>query len=123
MLERLAEGPERDRMELDLQTVLGSVYMRYAGYGATEGEQAYSRANALFDQLALKDPERRFLVLSGLRRSYTHRGRYEDGEHVSRQCLSIQLLWAVRKFLLKKFITKHQMLCGDTMVTTAASAL
>jgi class 3 adenylate cyclase/predicted ATPase len=50
LLERLPEGPERQRHELDLQLALGSVLMATKGFTAVETDRAYARAHELCSQ-------------------------------------------------------------------------
>jgi predicted ATPase len=63
LLASLPEGPDRDRMELSLQTTLGSALINLRGYAAEETGRAFARARELC--LALGDREQLFPVLFG----------------------------------------------------------
>ena len=64
LLPRLPARPERDRLELELQTTLGPVLMITKGWAAPEAEQVYVRAYALSHQGG--DSTQRFSALMGL---------------------------------------------------------
>lgn len=49
-VERLPTGAMRDRCEMDLRAMLGTVHMLGRGWGAPEVEQAYARAQVLADR-------------------------------------------------------------------------
>lgn len=49
-MERLPEGPDRDRCEMELRAMLGTAHMLSRGWAAPEVEQAYARAQALADR-------------------------------------------------------------------------
>ncbi|WP_254508371.1 serine/threonine-protein kinase [Anatilimnocola floriformis] len=62
LLGELAASPERDALELPLQTLLGLQLQVTEGYGARSAEVAYERAR----MLCASSPERTFPVLWGL---------------------------------------------------------
>lgn len=64
MLSTLPDSPERDAVELGLQTLLGLQLQVTQGYGAADAKHAYSRALGLCHEAA--EPSRRFLVVWGL---------------------------------------------------------
>ena len=63
LVERLAEGPDRDARELDLWMTLIAPLATARGYSAPEMERAFTRALALCQQLG--DTERIFPILYG----------------------------------------------------------
>jgi predicted ATPase len=71
-LKNISEGPDRLRLELDLQIALGPVLMTTKGYGAPEVERAYARARELCRRVG-EVPEL-FAVLHGLWLHYWLRG-------------------------------------------------
>jgi tetratricopeptide (TPR) repeat protein len=71
-LKHIPDGPDRLRLELDLQIALGPVLMTTKGYGAPEVERAYARARELCRRGG-EDPEL-FAVLHGLWLHYWVRG-------------------------------------------------
>jgi class 3 adenylate cyclase/predicted ATPase len=71
-LKHVPEGPDRLRLELDLQITLGPALMTTKGYGAPEVERAYERALELCRRVG-EDPEL-FAVLHGLWLHYWVRG-------------------------------------------------
>jgi class 3 adenylate cyclase/predicted ATPase len=71
-LKHIPDGPDRVRLELDLQIALGPVLMTTKGYGAPEVERAYARARELCRRGG-EDPEL-FAVLHGLWLHYWVRG-------------------------------------------------
>ena len=71
-LQNISDGPDRLRLELDLQIALGPVLMTTRGYGAPEVESAYARARELCRRVG-EDPEL-FAVLHGLWLHYWLRG-------------------------------------------------
>jgi predicted ATPase len=71
-LKNISEGPDRLRLDLDLQIALGPVLMTTKGYGAPEVERAYARARELCRRVG-EVPEL-FAVLHGLWLHYWLRG-------------------------------------------------
>ena len=71
-LKHIPDGPDRLKLELDLQIALGPALMTTKGYGAPEVERAYERARELCGRVG-KDPEL-FAVLHGLWLYYWLRG-------------------------------------------------
>jgi predicted ATPase len=91
LLQTLPDTPERAQQELAMQITLGQVLHVTLGQGAAEVEEAYTRAQALCQQLG--DTPQLCRVLAGLRRVYLMRGElqkaHELGEHHLRlgQCV------------------------------------
>jgi class 3 adenylate cyclase/predicted ATPase len=71
-VDRIADGPERLRLELDLQLALGPALMTTKGYGAPEVVRTYARARELCRHVG-EHPEL-FTVLHGLWLYYWVRG-------------------------------------------------
>jgi class 3 adenylate cyclase/predicted ATPase len=63
-LSGLAETPERNRLELDLQLLLGPALLPNRGYGSPEANEAYRRATELAERLG--DDRARFAATWGL---------------------------------------------------------
>jgi predicted ATPase len=86
-LQALPAGPDRDRLELQLQVTLGPRLTGLWGYAAPDVEQAFSRARAICDQLG--DTPTLWPVLHGIYRYYLVRGRIEEGRAVVQQLLAL----------------------------------
>ncbi|MDH3414505.1 MAG: hypothetical protein OEM98_18755, partial [Gammaproteobacteria bacterium] len=67
-LQALAESPERDRKELEIQTALGPALIATGGYGAPEVRETYARALALCARVGSDSDT--FHALRGLWNSY-----------------------------------------------------
>jgi len=90
LVETLHEGPERVRLELELQGSLGPVLIQTQGWAAPETGAAYSRAADLGEQLDM--PERRFPALYGLwafRMVRAARDDYRTARKLAEQLLQI----------------------------------
>ncbi len=74
LLARVAPSPERDALELGLQTTLGSAIVARRGYTAAEVEKAFARAVELCERLG--DAGQRFRALMGLWTYYVVRADY-----------------------------------------------
>ncbi|HEX2648944.1 MAG TPA: adenylate/guanylate cyclase domain-containing protein [Burkholderiales bacterium] len=73
-LRNLAQAPERDGLELDMQVSLGSARIAMRGYSAPETESAYTRGRELLARLG--DDPRQFAVLHGLCMVYWNRAEF-----------------------------------------------
>lgn len=76
----LAEAPERDNREFQLQLALGAALMVAQGQSTPEVEQAYSRARSLTTNM--EDSEELFLALMGMWRYYGASGAQNDAREV-----------------------------------------
>lgn len=81
------ETPERTQQELDLYMALGPVLMATRGVGASEVEQAYTRARELCQQLG--ETPQLFPALRGLWRLYNTVGRLPTAREVGDQLLTL----------------------------------
>jgi tetratricopeptide (TPR) repeat protein len=84
LLAHLPEGPERIRLELSLQTALGTTLIATNGYASAEVAQAYDRAREL--SYALGDPQQTVPILLGLCLFHMMRGELkkarDEGERL-----------------------------------------
>jgi predicted ATPase len=87
VLKTLPDTPQRTQQELTLQLALGPPLVMIKGYEAREVEQAYTRAQALCQQVG--DRSQRFSVLVGLRRFYFGRGQLRAAREVAEECLAL----------------------------------
>ena len=87
LLKALPDAPERDRLELALQTILGSALRIVKGFAAAEVERAYARAHELCRQ-AGETPEL-FVVLRGLYAFHLWRGHHRTALELGERCLGM----------------------------------
>ena len=87
LLSTLPETPERDRQELDLQTMLGPVLIATKGNGALEVGAVYKRAQQLGRQSG--EDARLFPVLFGLRSFHLIRGELQPAFELAQQLMSL----------------------------------
>jgi predicted ATPase len=87
LLQTLPETPERTRREVDILIVLGASLIATKGYGASEVEQTYSRAQHLCGHL--ENPQQRFPVLRGLWIYYLARSALQTAYTLSEQLLAL----------------------------------
>jgi len=87
VLHTLPDTAERAQQELLMQTVLASIYIAVKGMGAQEVEQAYTRAQALCQQVGALP--QLIPVLQGLRRLYTARAAYQRVREIGEQLLDL----------------------------------
>jgi class 3 adenylate cyclase/predicted ATPase len=87
LLPSLPASPQRNQLELRLQTKLGTALSAIKGYAADEVEQVYARAHALCDELG-PTPER-FWVLWGLWAFYLVQGTHPKGVHFAERMLEL----------------------------------
>ena len=89
-LEALAsvrESPQRDRLELSLQTLIGQTLVTAAGWSDPGVEAAFLRARALCEQLG--DNEPLVPVLLTLGTVYEVRGEYARAQQIVAECLEV----------------------------------
>ena len=86
LLRRLPDRPERDQLELELQTTLGPVLMITKGWAAPEVEQVYVRAHELSQQSEVAT--QRFSALIGLYGLAFERGKLLAARELEEQLLS-----------------------------------
>jgi DNA-binding winged helix-turn-helix (wHTH) protein/tetratricopeptide (TPR) repeat protein len=84
-LQRLPEGPDRDRAELRARMTLGPALIATDGFASPAVEGAFLRARELCRRLG--DPPELALVLHGLAAVNEFRGRYHVSEEILRQLL------------------------------------
>lgn len=89
LIERLdprdTAGALRDRLELELRTVLGSALMAVRGYGAPEVVATFARAGELAE--AVGEPDQRIRVLMGQVRLHGARAELETAQGFGRTLL------------------------------------
>ena len=81
------ETPERDAVELGLQTSLGASLIATKGYASPEVEPVYLRAQALCRGLG--HPVRLLQVLFGLQAMYLTRGALREARRLAEECLAL----------------------------------
>ncbi|MDP4540961.1 adenylate/guanylate cyclase domain-containing protein [Qipengyuania sp. DY56-A-20] len=84
-LKRLAPSPQRDRIELDLQSTLASVLQINLGYSNARATAAANRAKALAERHG--EVTRRFQGLAGQWMAASSAGDYATGASAARQML------------------------------------
>ncbi|HEY7729541.1 MAG TPA: BTAD domain-containing putative transcriptional regulator [Gaiellaceae bacterium] len=84
-LPALPEGVERERLELDLLSLLGQALVVADGWTSAEAEAALVRARDLAHLLSDNEPMVPVLVALGT--IYEARGEYERAEETARECL------------------------------------
>jgi class 3 adenylate cyclase/predicted ATPase/DNA-binding response OmpR family regulator len=110
MLESLPENPERERLVLEIEVMLGQAMIADRGYAAPETREVLLRAKTRFDNLT--DPSQKFAILYGI-----WAGHYVGGE-VSRQTdAAMEFLAAAERHKdTAALCIAHRML-GTTSVT------
>jgi class 3 adenylate cyclase len=76
LLEHIAAGEERDRIEAELQQQLGMALFALQGFGAPDVERAYGRATELM--MASVPTAEQFPLQFGLSIFHGHRGNFDD---------------------------------------------
>jgi DNA-binding SARP family transcriptional activator/predicted ATPase len=84
ILAKRPESPERARVELEYQKLVGVAWMAAKGWGAREVLAAYERAEALCDELA--DESERFTALRGRAQYYMISGQPRAAQTISLRC-------------------------------------
>ena len=87
LFQTLPDTPERTRLELRVQSILGPTLMVTQGYGAAEAEQAYRRALELCGQTG--DASQRFFLLWGFYIFSMFRGEFSHGNELAAQLLQL----------------------------------
>jgi predicted ATPase len=77
----LAEGPARDRREIELQLARGPSLFTVGGFTSTEAAQAYTRARELAQRQG--DPRQLFMAVNGLWQSANGAGQILDCRRLS----------------------------------------
>ena len=113
LLEALPEGRGRLRREMDLRATLGTALMAVKGYGASEVESNYRRAQEVAEQLG--DTTRLFPVLNGLRRVHLLRGELSAAHVLGQRCLVLAETAAAPDLLVQSHCGLGVVLCfmGD----------
>jgi class 3 adenylate cyclase len=88
-LKRLAPSPQRDRIELDLQSTLASVLQINLGYSDPRATAAANRARALAERHG--EVTRRFQGLAGQWMAASSAGNYATGAAAARQMLVLAI--------------------------------
>jgi class 3 adenylate cyclase/DNA-binding response OmpR family regulator/predicted ATPase len=110
MLESLPENPERERLALGLEVMLGQAMIADRGYAAPETRKVLLRAKTRFDDLT--DPSQKFPVLYGI-----WAGHYVGGEVSKQTDAAIEFLAAAERHKdAAALCIAHRML-GTTCVT------
>jgi class 3 adenylate cyclase len=90
ILERRARTPERDRVEIEYQKLVGVACMAAKGWGAADVYSAYDRLEALSEAVA--DDSERFTALRGLAQYYMISGQPGKAEEVGRKFADLKRL-------------------------------
>ncbi len=115
MLETLPENPERERLALGLEVMLGQAMIAHRGYAAPETRKILLRAKTRFDDLT--DPSQKFAILYGI-----WAGHYVGGEGSKQRDAAMEFLAeAERHNDTAALCIAHRML-GTTCVTTGEFA-
>jgi class 3 adenylate cyclase/DNA-binding response OmpR family regulator/predicted ATPase len=110
MLEPLPENPERERLALGLEVMLGQAMIADRGYAAPDTRKVLLRAKTRFDDLT--DPSQKFAVLYGI-----WAGHYVGGEGSKQTDAAMEFLAeAERHNETAALCIAHRML-GTTCVT------
>ncbi|MGI9333793.1 MAG: diguanylate cyclase [Gammaproteobacteria bacterium] len=87
LVQHLPTDAERDREELDIQTLLGPTLLASKGFASVEVEDAYTRARLLAERM--NDIPRLAVVLRGMWALYLVRARLETSRSVAEQVLAL----------------------------------
>jgi class 3 adenylate cyclase/tetratricopeptide (TPR) repeat protein len=87
LLARSAEGPERDRQELELRVALGFPLVALHGYGDSRVEEAYERARVLCH--GMDEAPHLFETVWGLANYYQARGVLDVAKDLAEQLVTI----------------------------------
>jgi len=90
ILSKQPNSPDRARVELDFQQLVGVAWMAAKGWGAREVLSAYERAEALCDELG--DDTERFTVLRGRAQYYMISGQPRAAQAISLRCAEMTKL-------------------------------
>jgi class 3 adenylate cyclase/tetratricopeptide (TPR) repeat protein len=89
-LEKLSIGEDRDRLEIDIQAVVGAAFRATKGSGHSEVESAYRQAYQLMRRLG--DTKRAFPVLYGVFHSKWARGNLQNAKETADELLNLAQL-------------------------------
>jgi predicted ATPase len=110
MLESLPENPERERLALEFEVMLGQAMIAGRGYAAPETRKILLRAKARFEDLT--DPSQKFAILYGI-----WAGHYVGGEVSKQTDAAMEFLAAAERHKdTASLCIAHRML-GTTCVT------
>jgi class 3 adenylate cyclase/DNA-binding response OmpR family regulator/predicted ATPase len=110
MLESLPENPERERLVLEFEVMLGQAIIAGRGYAAPETREVLVRAKTRFDDLT--DPSQKFPILYGI-----WAGHYVGGEVSKQTDAAMEFLAAAERHKdTASLCIAHRML-GTTCVT------
>ena len=110
LLENLPETAKRDKRELDLQLMLGSLFMTNKGPGTSEVVEAFERARELCRQLG--DAGQLVPVLRGLWNIYTAQGLLTTSVEFAQEALGV----AEREAEPMSLIAAHRMLATSLLM-------
>jgi class 3 adenylate cyclase/DNA-binding response OmpR family regulator/predicted ATPase len=110
ILESLPENPERERLALEFEVMLGQAMIAGRGYAAPETRKVLLRAKARFEDLT--DPSQKFAILYGI-----WAGHYVGGEVSKQTDAAMEFLAAAERYKdTAALCIAHRML-GTTCVT------
>jgi class 3 adenylate cyclase len=110
MLEPLPENPERERLALGLEVVLGQAMIADRGYAAPETRKVLLRAKTRFDDLT--DPSQKFAVLYGV-----WAGHYVGGEGSKQADAAMEFLAEAERHKDTAALCIAHRMVGTTCVT------
>jgi TOMM system kinase/cyclase fusion protein len=87
LVPNMAEGPERDQLEIKMHVSLGVALQSVKGYSSPEVEASYARAYALCSQMGLDT--HLFPVLSGLFRYCLLQAKYTEARRLGEQLVAL----------------------------------
>jgi predicted ATPase len=87
LIKKIPATPQRDQLELILQTSLGNTLMTIQGYGSPEVKNTLDRARDLCQKVG--EPHQLFQVLHGLWIFYVARGETHTSHQFAEQCLDL----------------------------------
>jgi predicted ATPase len=110
MLESLPENPERVRLVLEFEVMLGQAMIADRGYAAPETRKVLLRAKARFEDLT--DPSQKFAVLYGI-----WAGHYVGGEVSKQTDAAMEFLAAAERHNDRAALCIAHRMLGTTCVT------
>jgi predicted ATPase len=115
MLESLPENPERARLALGLEVMLGQAMIADRGYAAPDTRKILLRAKTRFDDLT--DPSQKFAILYGI-----WAGHYVGGEGSKQRDAAIEFLAQAERHKDTAALCIAHRMVGTTCVTTGEFA-
>jgi class 3 adenylate cyclase/DNA-binding response OmpR family regulator/predicted ATPase len=115
MLESLPENPERERLALGLEVMLGQAMTADRGYAAPETRKILLRAKTRFDDLT--DPSQKFAILYGI-----WAGHYVGGEGSKQRDAAIEFLAEAERHKDTAALCIAHRMIGTTSLTTGGFA-